>query len=174
MHQRQHGSCLQCTLIWPKHWHLKHCQPIFGSTEGSWRATVMSSEGILAAKCLIMALTSLSLPRRVERYSLRVGHTENISSCSWFVAVWCSCCARPHKNIASNTSLIVVYISVAAVTWFLLSHCLAMSVCLGHYSLAIDVSAKLFPSNGHLCWLHNSGFQQTYHNINRGTNTYNN
>jgi hypothetical protein len=54
------------------------------------------------------------------------------------------------ENITSNSSSIVAYVSVAAFTWCLLSHCLAAGVL-----------AEPFPTNGCLCWLHNSGFQQT-------------
>jgi hypothetical protein len=42
---------------------------------------------------------------------------------------------------------------VAAITRRLLSHCLATAVFL-----------EPFPSNGCLCWLHNSSFQQICHN----------
>jgi hypothetical protein len=45
-----------------------------------------------------------------------------------------------------------VCMSVAVITWRLLSHC-----------LAVGIFAELFPSNSCLCWLHNSGFQQTCH-----------
>jgi hypothetical protein len=44
-------------------------------------------------------------------------------------------------------------LSVAAITWQLLNHCLATGVL-----------AESLPSNSCPCWLHNSGFQQTCHN----------
>jgi hypothetical protein len=68
---------------------------------------------------------------------------------SWFSV--CSISTDRTGNIAYNNS-IVSCVSVAAVTWRLLSHCLAK-----------DVSVEPLPSNGCLCWLHNSGFQQTCH-----------
>jgi hypothetical protein len=53
------------------------------------------------------------------------------------------------ENTASNRSPIV-----AAITWRLLSHC-----------LAVGVFAEPFLSNSCLCWLRNCGLQQTYHQI---------
>jgi hypothetical protein len=50
------------------------------------------------------------------------------------------------------------YCCVCKLGWghvMLLSHCLVTGVL-----------EELFPSNGCLCWLHNSGFQQTCHNMN--------
>jgi hypothetical protein len=41
-----------------------------------------------------------------------------------------------------------------SVTWYFLGHCLAMGMF-----------ARPFPSECCLCWSHNSGFQQTRHNI---------
>jgi hypothetical protein len=58
------------------------------------------------------------------------------------------------ENFASNSSSVVVFISMAAVTWHLLSHCLAMGVFAEPYS-----------SNSWLCYLHNSGFQQRCHMV---------
>jgi hypothetical protein len=49
---------------------------------------------------------------------------------------------------------IVACVFVAAITWRLLSHC-----------LATGAFTEPFPSNRCLCWLHNCGFQQTCHNI---------
>jgi hypothetical protein len=54
------------------------------------------------------------------------------------------------ENTASNSSSIVVWVSVVAITgWSLPS---------------LGVFTELFPSNGCLCWLHSSRFQQTCHN----------
>jgi hypothetical protein len=58
------------------------------------------------------------------------------------------------ENIASNYSSVVAFISMAAVTWHLLSHC-----------LATGMFAEPFSSNSCLCYLHNSGFQQRCHII---------
>jgi hypothetical protein len=49
----------------------------------------------------------------------------------------------------------------------LLHCCMFFSCC-----LATDKFAELFPSNICLCWLHNSGFRQTYHNIYIYTRTH--
>jgi hypothetical protein len=57
------------------------------------------------------------------------------------------------ENAASNSFSVVACVSAAAITWRLLSHCLTTGVFI-----------RLFPSNGSLRWLHNSGFQQTCHN----------
>jgi hypothetical protein len=58
------------------------------------------------------------------------------------------------ENTAYNSSPIVAFVSDAAITWRLLSHC-----------LITDVITEPFPSYGCLCWLHNSVFQQTCHII---------
>jgi hypothetical protein len=60
---------------------------------------------------------------------------------------------RTEKN-TSNGSPIVACMSVAALKWWLLGHYLATAVFL-----------EPFPSNVCLCWLHNSGFQQTCHKL---------
>jgi hypothetical protein len=60
------------------------------------------------------------------------------------------------ENTASNSSPIVVYVTVDAITWRLLSHCLTM-----------DVSAEPFPSKSRPCWFHNSGFEPICHSIHR-------
>jgi hypothetical protein len=62
--------------------------------------------------------------------------------------------AEPTENTASNISHFVACMSVATITWRLLNYC-----------LATGVFAETFPSNGCLCWLHNSGFHQTCEKI---------
>jgi hypothetical protein len=57
------------------------------------------------------------------------------------------------ENTTSNSS-IVACVSVVKITWRLLRHCLSWGVF-----------ANPFLSNGYFCWLQNSGFQQTCHNI---------
>jgi hypothetical protein len=60
---------------------------------------------------------------------------------------------KDHKeNTAYNSHSILVYVSAAATTWRLMGRC-----------VATDVSAEPFLINSCLCWLHNSGFQQTCH-----------
>jgi hypothetical protein len=56
----------------------------------------------------------------------------------------------PYKTLI----LLLLFVSTAAITWQLLSHCLRMGVY-----------AEPFPSNGCLCQLHNSGFHHTCHSI---------
>jgi hypothetical protein len=58
------------------------------------------------------------------------------------------------ENNASNSSSIVAYMSAATIMWWLLSHW-----------LTTGVFTEPSSSNGCLCWLHNSRFQQTCHNI---------
>jgi hypothetical protein len=58
------------------------------------------------------------------------------------------------ENTACSSSCIVACVSIAAIKWRLLSHC-----------LETDVFKEPFPSNICLFWLHNSGFQQTCHSI---------
>jgi hypothetical protein len=58
------------------------------------------------------------------------------------------------ENTASNSSSIVASVSAAAITYPLLSPCLSTAAL-----------AKPLPSNGCLCWLPNSGFQEAYHSI---------
>lgn len=48
-----------------------------------------------------------------------------------------------------NSCSVVVFMSVTAITWRLLRHCIAKSMFV-----------EPFHSNGRLCWLYNSGFQQ--------------
>jgi hypothetical protein len=62
---------------------------------------------------------------------------------------------RTKQKTPFNISYTVAYVSVAAITWRLLSHC-----------IGTGLFTEPFPSNGCLCWLHNSGFQQTCHIIN--------
>jgi hypothetical protein len=57
-------------------------------------------------------------------------------------------------NTTSSSSSLVASTSVVAFTWWPLSHYLAMAVF-----------TEPFLSNGCLCWLHSSDFQQTCHNI---------
>jgi hypothetical protein len=57
------------------------------------------------------------------------------------------------ENTASNGSSIAS-LSVPAITWQLLSHC-----------LATGMFAEPFPSNGCLWWPYNSDFRQTCHNM---------
>jgi hypothetical protein len=58
------------------------------------------------------------------------------------------------ENTTSNSSSNVACVSVASITWRLLSH-----------RLATGVFTVTFPSKGCLCWLHNSRFQQTCYNF---------
>jgi hypothetical protein len=58
-----------------------------------------------------------------------------------------------HKQNTTSNNSTVSYVSVVVITLHLLKHCLAMAICLGHCSLAMDVNAELFPINGCLCWL---------------------
>jgi hypothetical protein len=57
------------------------------------------------------------------------------------------------ENTASTSPSIVARVPIAAIIWRLLNHCLTTGL-----SAAVT-------HNGYLCWLHNSGFQQTCHNI---------
>jgi hypothetical protein len=66
---------------------------------------------------------------------------------------WSSLYSLGTENTAFHSSSTVACVSVVAFTRRLLSHCLATSV-----------STEPFLSNSCLCWLHNSGFQQTCHN----------
>jgi hypothetical protein len=60
----------------------------------------------------------------------------------------------PTGITAFNSYSVVTCVSGVVFTWLLLSHC-----------LATGVFTEPFPSSGCLSWLHNSGFQQTCHNI---------
>lgn len=58
------------------------------------------------------------------------------------------------ENTASSSSAITAGVSVAAITWWILSHC-----------LVIGLFAEPFSSNGCLWWFLNSDFQQISHNM---------
>jgi hypothetical protein len=58
------------------------------------------------------------------------------------------------EDTASNSPSLVACLSVSAITWRLLSHC-----------LSTDVFTKPFPSNGCLYCLQNYCFQQICHNM---------
>jgi hypothetical protein len=64
------------------------------------------------------------------------------------------------ENTASNSSSIVSCMPVVAITWRLLSHCLAMGVF-----------AEPLPSNGCLCYLHSSGNKWLSQTYTEGANT---
>jgi hypothetical protein len=80
-------------------------------------------------------------------YSPRTDCIENTFSCSNHIS-------GPHRKTASSRYSIVICINIADTMWYVPNNCLTTAML-----------ADLFHRNSCLCWLHNSGCQQTCHSM---------